>query len=1139
MSTGFQSEVISLGGGQPQQVLAAISPTLVIGLGGSGKGVVMRLRRMFYERYGTTRFPMLAHLVIDSDQQDGRDIGGAVGGAMHSELKLSAQTQPPEFINCMLGVEGYNRYFRAAPAAHPHIFSWLSPTMDQFGHVAVAHGCGMHRPFGRLSFFHHFPTIRSAIREHLAAIRTAAALDPTGREWAPPGTNATTDPQRIEVVIVHSIAGGTGAGMFLDANFLVRKIINEDFPGTPTHICNIAILPGMLRGEMETRLAQQWNRAKSNSYACLMEMEHYSMRRWDRYAVLGRCAQDMSEARRGGDNQFEVTWDPNDPLYSNLHEPGPPWDTCYLIDNRNERCHADLDPAQVFEMVAEYLMLDFEPTAFGEAKRSFRPNAGATLLTRDYAEHVPESRHPIFSNIYSCRFSSFGLAQIYYDRDRLRRAMALRTAQRLVQRQLGETPDGDQLLHRGEQDFAQSVPLGVHDDVRFTVPFVFDETFRTRDGNSLLALAEAEYRELQSKGAPARFGPRFAALPHVRRIEELNRVQRQRLQPPSEDGSNPGGEATVNMVSRAAQLRHRLEERLRALADRAFAADGARFTLALLEEYERRLTALVGEVAKIGQTTPAAERSLTLRLEEVDALPHMKKMARAIEFGRAVEWAWRRHASVCYQVRAASILCDLLGSLVLFLRGTIRPHYQAVREALDRLVGDLREKFADATVAPLAVRNYLLWTPREESDYDKRLREILEKVCLGRGSHGVDWKLLEADAYKGLAKNPDYLHYTDRLAASRRLVPRDAPPHVTALGTFADCLARACYDIVAGFQDDFNAVDSLLDPYRDPAEFDEAIRLITERSDPYLPRDSNTDAGRVPGRKVDLSLMNPDPTKSAKVTNVIVGRYGVNLGQTLAGEPDAVVLYQELSGLPLCLYGRLRELSAAYETADPQLCHIDFRGTKLRLPDIERVTPEVYRTILQCAPDILFAMMIGHVILNQDSVFTLRQQLGMTERWLPLASHLDRVIKEVAKSESLFREVHELRKTWLLDADQRGAETKARMLATLLVGTQSLMEMATEAIPIGRSNARVANPIYNSAEHNAAQLCGLLGGWGRGQEYQAAYDFKQPTCRKDLVRQARERCFRSLHPDFPIPVLVDLVPVLEQGPATVTAAGSQ
>ena len=91
-----------------------------------------------------------------------------------------------------------------------------------------------------------------------------------------------------------------------------------------------------------------------------------------------------------------------------------------------------------------------------------------------------------------------------------------------------------------------------------------------------------------------------------------------------------------------------------------------------------------------------------------------------------------------------------------------------------------------------------------------------------------------------------------------------------------------------------------------------------------------------------------------------------------------MVLYRELSGLPLCLYARLGDLAAAYSKANPVHCHLDYHGTKLVLPDIERVTPQVYRRIRDVAPNMLFAMMVGDVTF-ENSVFALRSRSGLAE----------------------------------------------------------------------------------------------------------------------------------------------------------------
>ena len=57
----------------PNQKLALqISPTMLIGLGGTGKDVLLRIRRMFFERFGrkedgTLGFPVIGYLALDTD----------------------------------------------------------------------------------------------------------------------------------------------------------------------------------------------------------------------------------------------------------------------------------------------------------------------------------------------------------------------------------------------------------------------------------------------------------------------------------------------------------------------------------------------------------------------------------------------------------------------------------------------------------------------------------------------------------------------------------------------------------------------------------------------------------------------------------------------------------------------------------------------------------------------------------------------------------------------------------------------------------------------------------------------------------------------------------------------------------------
>ena len=55
--------------------------------------------------------------------------------------------------------------------------------------------------------------------------------------------NAHLDATRLEVVLVYSLAGGTGAGMFLDMGMLARKVVDDLKLGVRPHFTHIAVLP--------------------------------------------------------------------------------------------------------------------------------------------------------------------------------------------------------------------------------------------------------------------------------------------------------------------------------------------------------------------------------------------------------------------------------------------------------------------------------------------------------------------------------------------------------------------------------------------------------------------------------------------------------------------------------------------------------------------------------------------------------------------------------------------------------------------------------------------------------------------------------------------------------------------------------
>ena len=150
---------------QPQAQLGAnvrqIAPTLVIGLGGTGKEILLRIRKRFYERFGEVGFPLIAYLWVDTDMRN-LDLEQQ----KYDYLMERVSFQPEEKFDAQVSGGNFVAYFRDRES-HPNIFSWLDPSLEAYGQVVD--GAGQKRPFGRLGFFHH----HHRLRERLLAMKNA------------------------------------------------------------------------------------------------------------------------------------------------------------------------------------------------------------------------------------------------------------------------------------------------------------------------------------------------------------------------------------------------------------------------------------------------------------------------------------------------------------------------------------------------------------------------------------------------------------------------------------------------------------------------------------------------------------------------------------------------------------------------------------------------------------------------------------------------------------------------------------------------------------------------------------------------------------------------------------------------------
>ena len=375
-------------------------PALIIGLGGTGKQVLLNFRRMYYERYGSKHPPYVGHLWIDTDSRnvtiDGREMDFLMKEVDFDENeKVSVELKKADLQN-----------FYDNSNNHPHIFSWFDKRLEKHGHIT--NGAGAIRSFGRLAFFRYYDDIMNTVRDKHGQISNVAThIDPTLED-----KGIVLAGGALDIWLIFSVAGGTGSGMFLDLAFALR----ERWPNV--NIRSLIVLPSVFSND-------KTNRFFGNAYAALMELEHY-----------GYSRNDMQNDIQEDLHRFPLAWT-RDMYEQRKTLAGPVFDTSYLIDNAPASNAGQLaieDKNALCRMIAEWLYIEYgtgtDVSGLGSERRAKEVNF-STELNRIFS-HKYELDGLEFTEVFSCRYSSFGLSKLYIPVDRVEMTVQYRLVEDLI-----------------------------------------------------------------------------------------------------------------------------------------------------------------------------------------------------------------------------------------------------------------------------------------------------------------------------------------------------------------------------------------------------------------------------------------------------------------------------------------------------------------------------------------------------------------------------------------------------------------------------------------------------------------------------------------------------------------------------------
>ena len=378
-----------------------IRRTICIGLGGTGKDVLMRIRRLIVDKYGSLdALPVVSFVHIDTDKASSNVTGLRTGNFYHGvDLRLSdaekvaATMSRVEVDNFVREMNRKSSNYEGSPGVYKNIECWFPPQLLK-DLKAIDEGAKGIRPVGRLAFFHNHRKIRNALQT--AEQRTR------GHESKLIQQGLAVD-NELSIFLVGSLCGGTGSGIFLDTAYCLRGMYGD----RGAQISGYLVISPELYGDTPSMNA--------NAYAALKELNYY--------ATAG--------------TNFKAYYDLQNLQF--VEESRPPFEYVYLVSNRTKSDYRILEQSKLCNIIAHKIYLDFA----GELSPML-------MAQRDnFLQHLIQlDEHPR-PNVQ--RYLTFGLAEIYFPRDIAVQVSLNRIKLKLVKYWLqgeGQSPDAKILLER-------------------------------------------------------------------------------------------------------------------------------------------------------------------------------------------------------------------------------------------------------------------------------------------------------------------------------------------------------------------------------------------------------------------------------------------------------------------------------------------------------------------------------------------------------------------------------------------------------------------------------------------------------------------------------------------------------------------
>ena len=352
-----------------------IKRCLYVGLGGTGMNALLHTKKMFIETYGEVP-PMIGFLGIDTD-------GDAYKKELPSKygpVSLSPNEHTP------IQVEDA----QAAYMTSKQHFGWVHPD-NVFALTAMTKGAGQIRSNGRFALTCNFENLANKVRDAVGRITSASIK-----------TNPKYDADfvgDVEVHMVFSMSGGTGAGTFINMAYVIRHALGK------CKVTGYAVLPDVF----ETMSQYGMDRVKPNTYGSIMDLDYFM--------------------HLNGTEGLQFDY-----VTSTQDVKSRPFSAFFFIDNKNKSGDSYSNVDQLAEMISLALV-----TSSGEL-------SGSVDSVTDNVEKSIMNGDGMVGNKRAW-VSGMGACEILFRGKDMCEINALKNSQRIIQRMISSCQDANMIVN--------------------------------------------------------------------------------------------------------------------------------------------------------------------------------------------------------------------------------------------------------------------------------------------------------------------------------------------------------------------------------------------------------------------------------------------------------------------------------------------------------------------------------------------------------------------------------------------------------------------------------------------------------------------------------------------------------------------